>query len=200
MATKNVNAELNHTEFVVLEFDRNAFFTRICYLEKIFEEILPEQKAVPITGVLIVQRDSVVHLVETPAETSTAYLRQIQSLNSEIEPGARIVENVRQRITHDTACCNMHATQGTVHVQVTHVGCQQARRLWADGKMCVLARVLSPVAIAAAYDQVKVLVSSEDCPSAYFSKWFHYNVQLNPEDNVDVDSEDTLEASWGVFE
>lgn len=48
--------------------------------------------------------------------------------------------------------------------------------------------------------QVKILVSSEDCPAPYFAKWFHYNIQLNAESNVDIDKEDPVEASWGVYE
>lgn len=48
--------------------------------------------------------------------------------------------------------------------------------------------------------QVKILASSEDCPARYFTKWFHYNVQLNPESNVDIDIEGPAEASWGVYE
>lgn len=50
------------------------------------------------------------------------------------------------------------------------------------------------------FGQVRILVSSEDCPSSYFAKWFHYNVQLNAESNVDIDNEDPIEASWGVHE
>ncbi|CAM9684669.1 unnamed protein product [Ectocarpus sp. 8 AP-2014] len=48
--------------------------------------------------------------------------------------------------------------------------------------------------------QVKILVSSEDCPAPYFAKWFHYNIQLNAESNVDIDKEDPVEASWGVYD
>ena len=48
--------------------------------------------------------------------------------------------------------------------------------------------------------KVKILVSSEDCPASYFAKWFHYNVQLNAESNVDIDKEDPIESSWGVHE
>lgn len=49
-------------------------------------------------------------------------------------------------------------------------------------------------------EQIKILVSSEDCPAPYFTKWFHYNMQLNPETGVDIDNEDPIEASWGVHE
>lgn len=48
--------------------------------------------------------------------------------------------------------------------------------------------------------QVKILVSSEDCPAPYFSKWFHYNVQLTAETNVDIENEDLVEASWVAHE
>ncbi|CAM9823574.1 unnamed protein product [Laminaria digitata] len=49
-------------------------------------------------------------------------------------------------------------------------------------------------------ENVKILMSSEDCPTPYFAKWFHYNVQLNAESNVDIDKEDPIEASWGVHD
>eukprot|EP00903_Cladosiphon_okamuranus_P013711 g12767.t1 len=110
------------------------------YHERVFEEILSEQHAATITGVLIVQKESVIHLVETSMDTSTAFLRQIQSMEAELDPSARVMENV------------------------------------------------------------KILVSSEDCPAPYFAKWFHYNVQLNAESNVDIDKEDPVEASWGVYD
>lgn len=61
---------------------------------QVFEEILSEQHASPITGVLIVQKESVVHLVETSMDTSTTFLRQIQSMEAELEPSARMMENV----------------------------------------------------------------------------------------------------------
>lgn len=60
-----------------------------------FEEILSEQLAAPITGVLIVQKESVIHLVETSMDTSTTFLRQIQSMEAELDPSARVMENVR---------------------------------------------------------------------------------------------------------
>ncbi|CAM9440759.1 unnamed protein product, partial [Hapterophycus canaliculatus] len=49
-------------------------------------------------------------------------------------------------------------------------------------------------------ENVKILVSSEDCPAPYFAKWFHYNIQLSAESNVDIDKEDSVEASWGVYD
>lgn len=61
---------------------------------QVFEEILSEQHAAAITGVLIVQKESVVHLVETSMDTSTAFLRQIQSMEAELDPSARVMENV----------------------------------------------------------------------------------------------------------
>ncbi len=61
---------------------------------QVFEEILSEQDAATITGVLIVQKESVVHLVETSMDTSTAFLRQIQSMEAELDPSARVMENV----------------------------------------------------------------------------------------------------------
>ncbi|CAM9607652.1 unnamed protein product [Ascophyllum nodosum] len=110
------------------------------YHERLFEEILTEQHAAPITGVLIIQRESVVHLVETSMDTSTAFLRQIQSMQANQDPSSRVLE------------------------------------------------------------KVKILVSSEDCPSPYFTKWFHYDLQLNEENNVDINNEDPIEASWGVHD
>ena len=62
---------------------------------QVFEEILSEQHAAPITGVLIVQKESVVHLVETSMDTSTTFLRQIQSMEAELDSSARVMENVR---------------------------------------------------------------------------------------------------------
>lgn len=61
---------------------------------QVFEEILSEQQAAPVTGVLIVQKESVIHLVETSMDTSTAFLRQIQSMEAEPESSARVMENV----------------------------------------------------------------------------------------------------------
>lgn len=61
---------------------------------KVFEEILSEQQASPITGVLIVQKSSVVHLVEASPDASTAFLRQLQSMQTEEEPAARLMESV----------------------------------------------------------------------------------------------------------
>lgn len=60
---------------------------------QVFEEILSEQHAATITGVLIVQKESIIHLVETSMDTSTALLRQIQSMEAELDPSARIMEN-----------------------------------------------------------------------------------------------------------
>lgn len=61
---------------------------------QVFEEILSEQHAATITGVLIVQKESVIHLVETSMDTSTAFLRQIQSMEADLDPSARVMENV----------------------------------------------------------------------------------------------------------
>lgn len=55
---------------------------------------MSEQHAATITGVLIVQKESVIHLVETSMDTSTALLRQIQSMEAELDPSARVMENV----------------------------------------------------------------------------------------------------------
>lgn len=56
---------------------------------------MSEQHASPITGVLIVQKESVIHLVETSMDTSTTFLRQIQSMEAELDSSARVMENVR---------------------------------------------------------------------------------------------------------
>lgn len=55
---------------------------------------MSEQHAATITGVLIVQKESVIHLVETSMDTSTAFLRQIQSMEADLDPSARVMENV----------------------------------------------------------------------------------------------------------
>ncbi|CAN0346994.1 unnamed protein product [Discosporangium mesarthrocarpum] len=73
-------------------------------------------------------------------DTSTSFLRHIQSMEGEVAPEARVMENV------------------------------------------------------------KVLCCSEDCPASYFSKCFHYYLQLNPESNLDIDNEDPIEASWGILD
>lgn len=64
---------------------------------QVFEEILSEQHAATITGVLIVQKESIIHLVETSMDTSTALLRQIQSMEAELDPSARVMENASYR-------------------------------------------------------------------------------------------------------
>lgn len=51
-----------------------------------------------------------------------------------------------------------------------------------------------------ALNQVKIVVSSEDCPASHFKKWFHYMVQLNAETNVDLENEEPVDASWEVYE
>lgn len=69
---------------------------------QVFEEILSEQHAATITGVLIVQKESIIHLVETSMDTSTALLRQIQSMEADLDPSARVMENAsyrRRRVT-----------------------------------------------------------------------------------------------------
>ncbi|CAM9216123.1 unnamed protein product, partial [Choristocarpus tenellus] len=106
----------------------------------VFDAVLSEEQAAPITGVLIVQKESVLHLIETSMDTSTSFLRHLQSMEDGVAPHERIMDNI------------------------------------------------------------KILVSSEDCPTPYFPKWFNYYVQVNPESNIDINREDPIEASWGVLD
>eukprot|EP00953_Heterococcus_sp_UTEX-ZZ885_P017053 9562-Heterococcus_DN1.PRE.5 len=108
--------------------------------ERIFDAVLAEEHAAPITGVLITQKDSVLHLIETSMDTSTSFLRHLQAEGSS---GSEDLES-----------------------------------------------------LAAS----RILAACEDCPTPYFSKWFHYSVQLQPDASVDIEKEDPVEAAWGVLD
>ncbi|KAG5176840.1 hypothetical protein JKP88DRAFT_202803 [Tribonema minus] len=47
--------------------------------ERIFDAVLAEEHAAPITGVLITQKDSTLHLIETSMDTATSFLRHLQA-------------------------------------------------------------------------------------------------------------------------
>lgn len=110
----------------------------VAFHEKLFDAVLAEEHAAPITGVLITQKDSLMHLMETSMDTSTSFLRSLQA--EEGDEGA-------------------------------------------PGKLM---------------SSWRILAACEDCPTPYFSKWFHYSIQLKPDLSVDLDKEDAVEAAWGV--
>lgn len=61
---------------------------------QVFEEILSEQHAAQITGVLFVLKESVIHLVETSMDTSISFLRRIDNMETQLDPSERVIENV----------------------------------------------------------------------------------------------------------
>ncbi|CAM9183938.1 unnamed protein product [Chrysoparadoxa australica] len=102
--------------------------------EGMFKLVLAEENAAPITGVMIVQKDSMMHLIESSSDTCTGLLRLM-------------VES------EDMAGC---------------------------------------------IEDIKIVAASDDCPTTYFSRWYHYCLQLPAETGLDIDNEDPVEAAWGV--